>query len=59
MNIAARLESNSEADRINISQSTYGHIRDHFEWEYRGEIPVKNAGDIDMYFVTRPKPAKD
>ena len=47
-----------EADRINISQSTYESIREHFECEYRGRIPVKNAGKIDMYFVTRPKPAK-
>lgn len=58
VNIASRLESNGEAGRINISQSTYEHIRNHFECEYRGKIPVKNAGGIDMYFVTRPKPAK-
>jgi len=25
----------------------------------RLQLPVRNAGDIDMYFVTRPKPAKD
>jgi hypothetical protein len=23
-----------------------------------GKIAVKNAGEIDIYFVTRPKPAK-
>jgi hypothetical protein len=47
--------------RINssfVKLGHYQHIRDHFECEYRGRIPVKNAGEIDMYFVTRPKPAK-
>jgi adenylate cyclase len=58
VNIASRLESNGEAGRINVSQSTYEHIRDHFECEYRGKIPVKNVGGIDMYFVTRPRPAE-
>jgi class 3 adenylate cyclase len=55
VNIASRLESNGEADRINISRSTYEAIQGHFDCEYRGKIPVKNAGEIDMYFVVRPK----
>ena len=55
VNIASRLESNGEADRINISRSTHEAIRDHFECEYRGKLPVKNAGEIDMYFVVGPK----
>jgi hypothetical protein len=46
------------ASDINISQSTYEHVREHFECEHRGRIPVKNAGEIDMYFVTRPKSAR-
>jgi class 3 adenylate cyclase len=56
VNIASRLESNGEADRINISRSTYEAIQEQFDCEYRGKIPVKNAGEIDMYFVVRPKP---
>jgi class 3 adenylate cyclase len=58
VNIASRLESNGEADRINISRSTHEAIRDHFECEYRGKLPVKNAGEIDMYFVVGPKGRK-
>jgi class 3 adenylate cyclase len=57
VNIASRLESNGEADRINISRTTHEAIRDHFICEYRGKFPVKNAGEIDMYFVVRPKGA--
>ncbi|MEO1513619.1 MAG: adenylate/guanylate cyclase domain-containing protein [Bacteroidota bacterium] len=51
VNLAARMESNGEVDRINISQSTYEEVKDAFECLYRGKIEVKNKGEIDMYFV--------
>lgn len=51
VNIASRLESNSEAGKINISESTYDLIKDTFDCEYRGEIVVKNKGLMKMYFV--------
>lgn len=51
VNIAARLESNSEAGKVNISASTYENIKNDFHCEYRGKIPVKNRGEIEMYFV--------
>lgn len=51
VNTAARLEQNSEAGRINISENTYELIKDKFNCEYRGKINAKNKGDIDMYFV--------
>lgn len=55
VNIASRLESGGEANRVNISRTTWEQVKDHFECTYRGKIPVKNAGEIDMYFVDRPK----
>lgn len=51
VNTAARLEQNSEAGRINISENTYELIKHKFDCEYRGKINAKNKGDIDMYFV--------
>jgi class 3 adenylate cyclase/Tfp pilus assembly protein PilF len=51
VNIAARMEQNSDAGRINISGSTYELVKDKFNCEYRGKIPAKNKGEIDMYFV--------
>ena len=51
VNVASRMESNSEPGRINISGSTYELIKNEFGCEYRGKIPAKNKGDIDMYFV--------
>ena len=35
---------------------TYDEIKDYFECEYRGKIPAKHKGEIDMYFVNRLKP---
>ena len=52
VNIASRMESNSEAGRINISETTYQEIKDEFTCEYRGEIEVKNRGILKMYFVS-------
>ncbi|WP_231632467.1 adenylate/guanylate cyclase domain-containing protein [Mangrovimonas sp. TPBH4] len=54
VNIASRMESNSEEGRINISAITHQLIQDEFECEYRGEIDVKNKGMMKMYFVTHP-----
>lgn len=51
VNMAARLEQSSERGRINISGETYEKVKDHFKCEYRGKLPAKNKGLVDMYFV--------
>ena len=55
VNIAARMESNSEPGKINISHSTYSLIKDNFECEFRGAQKVKNKGEMRMYWVNSPK----
>lgn len=51
VNTAARMEQNSEANKINISGATYQLIKTQFNCTYRGKIQAKNKGEIDMYFV--------
>jgi len=51
VNIASRMESNSEPGKINISENTYELIKDQFDCEFRGELEVKNKGMMKMYFV--------
>ena len=51
VNIAARMEQNSEAGKINISGSTYLLVKDKFKCIYRGKIAAKNKGEVEMYFV--------
>nr|WP_315142265.1 adenylate/guanylate cyclase domain-containing protein [uncultured Flavobacterium sp.] len=51
VNTASRMESNSEPGKINISQNTFDLVKEHFQFEYRGAIEVKNRGKMNMYFV--------
>jgi len=52
VNLAARMEQNSEPGKINISGSTYELVKTKFNCTYRGKISAKNKGEIDMYFVS-------
>jgi len=58
VNVAARMEQNSEAGKVNISQVTYDLVKDSFACEDRGDIAAKNKGEMRMYFVeSMPKTA--
>jgi len=51
VNTASRMESSSEGGRVNISGTTYEFVKDFFLCDYRGKMPVKYKGELDMYFV--------
>lgn len=51
VNIAARIEQAGEAGRINLSGSAFHALNNQVACEFRGKIPVKNKGEIDMFFV--------
>ena len=51
VNTASRMESSGEAGRINISGATYQLVKEQFNCEFRGKIPAKNKGEIEMYFI--------
>ena len=51
VNLAARMESSGEVGKVNISETTYKHVKNDFECKHRGKITAKNKGEIDMYFV--------
>ncbi|MGQ1788271.1 MULTISPECIES: adenylate/guanylate cyclase domain-containing protein [unclassified Saccharicrinis] len=51
VNIASRMESSGVAGKINVSGVTYQLVKDFFECEYRGKMPIKYKGETDMYFV--------
>ncbi|MBN1987890.1 MAG: HD domain-containing protein [Bacteroidales bacterium] len=51
VNTASRMESSGEPGKINISENTYMFVKDYFICTYRGKMPVKNKGDIQMYFI--------
>lgn len=53
VNLASRLEEQGEAGRINVSQTTYEAVKDHFLCSWRGKKEVHNKGLIDMYFIEK------
>lgn len=51
VNTASRLESTGVPGRINISTSTYDLVKNFFDTEYRGDVDIKNFGQIDAFFI--------
>jgi class 3 adenylate cyclase/lipopolysaccharide biosynthesis regulator YciM len=51
VNTASRMESSGIPGQVNISGTTFEHIKDHFICTHRGKILAKNKGEIDMYIV--------
>ncbi len=56
VNIAARCEQNSTANQISISENFRNEIKNFFDCSTRGEIAIKNAGDLHMYYLNDLKP---
>ncbi|MBX2886062.1 MAG: adenylate/guanylate cyclase domain-containing protein [Granulosicoccus sp.] len=54
VNVASRLEAESEPGQINISDTTYQLVKEKFTCTHRGAINVKNKGKVVMYFVDGP-----
>jgi len=56
VNTASRMETAGEAGLVNISSSTFALVSDFFVCEHRGQLPAKNKGNVDMYFVLGIRP---
>lgn len=61
VNTASRMESSGEVGKVNISRDTYEIVKEFFSCQYRGKVPAKNKGSIDMFFVEgiHPELSKD
>ncbi len=58
VNTASRMESSGEEGKVNVSGETHQYLvamNRHlpFRYVFRGKIPAKNKGEIEMYFVER------
>ncbi len=49
VNIASRMESHGVVGRIQVSESTYQHLRDQYDFEDRGCIHIKGRGNMHTY----------
>ncbi len=51
VNTASRMESSGDGGKINISGTTHEFVKEFFTCQYRGKMPVKYKGELEMYFV--------
>jgi adenylate cyclase len=55
VNTASRMESHGTAGRIQITRATYELLADEFDCEPRGPIAVKGKGEIEAWYLIRPR----
>jgi adenylate cyclase len=51
VNTAARMESYSQPDRIQVTEEIYEVLQGRYDFEHRGEIEVKGKGKMNVYFL--------
>jgi len=51
VNIASRMESSGVNGKLLISVMTYELVKEFFDCEYYGKLPVKYKGNLDIYVV--------
>jgi adenylate cyclase len=57
VNLASRLEGQSQPGRILVCARTRSALQNRFEFESRGLVPIKGAGEQEVFFLTAPVPA--
>ncbi|HKY53514.1 MAG TPA: adenylate/guanylate cyclase domain-containing protein [Anaerolineales bacterium] len=55
VNTASRMESHGASGKIQITRATYELVKDRFECEYVGEIPIKGKGTMEAWHLIREK----
>lgn len=51
VNVAAFMESGGQVGRVNVSDATYEHIKDHYRCTARGKRAIKHGVEVEMFFV--------
>jgi adenylate cyclase len=51
VNTASRMESQGTPNHIQITQATYELLRDEFECEPRGTVPIKGKGEMPTWYL--------
>jgi adenylate cyclase len=55
VNTASRMESHGTPGRVQITRATYELLADEFECEPRGPIAIKGKGEIEAWYLVRPR----
>ncbi len=51
VNLASRLESTGVVNKIQVSESTYEHLKNQYSFKKRGSITAKGMGLLNTYFL--------
>src|SRR6185503_5573050 len=51
VNTASRMESHGTPGRIQVTRATYELLKDEFDLEPRGTVPVKGKGDVETWYL--------
>ncbi len=51
VNTASRMETYSLAGRIQVTEATYAHLKDHYNFETRGRMEIKGKGQMHTFFL--------
>jgi len=58
VNVASRMESSGEPGQIQVTESTYLHLKDKYNLDHRGMIKVKGKGEMKTYWLLGRKTAQ-
>jgi adenylate cyclase len=59
VNTASRMESQGTPGQIQVTGATYELLKDEFELEPRGSVPIKGKGDIETWYLVGRRPGTD
>lgn len=51
VNIASRMESTGVPGQIQVTRAVYEHLKESFEFEWRGVVQVKGNGEIETWLL--------
>lgn len=54
VNVAKRLESSAEPNRIHVSEQVADALRGSFDLETRGTVDLNGKGDTEFYLLRGP-----
>ena len=59
VNMASRMESQGTPGQIQVTRATYELLREEFELERRGTVPIKGKGDVETWYLVGRLASKD
>jgi class 3 adenylate cyclase len=55
VNLASRMETNSEGGQIQVSETTFWRLHTHYDFSERRRIAVQGLGEVETYFLLSRK----